>query len=47
MTLVWDGAFRGDGHGCVDIFVVVVEGLRSMEFGSTEALLDGHGVACR
>jgi hypothetical protein len=46
-TLVWDGAFRGDGHGCVDIFVVVVEGSRSMEFGSTEALLDGHDVACR
>jgi hypothetical protein len=46
-TLVWYGAFRGYGCGCVDIFVVVVEGSRSMEFGLTEALLDGHGVACR
>ena len=37
-TLVGDGALRGDGHVCFDIFFDMVEKSNSMVFGSTEML---------
>ncbi len=37
-TLVEDGALRGDGPGCFDIFFDMVEKSNSIKFGSTEML---------
>ncbi len=46
-TLVGDGALRGDGRVCFDIFFDMVEESNSMEFWVNGDVVDGHGVVGR